>query len=294
MIDNDAFALDRAQLRAAFERAAPTYDAAADLQRDVAQQLLARLDDVRLAPARVLDVGCGTGFCTYALARRYRRAQVVGVDLATAMARQARRRGRWRLSFNRPCFSVGDAERLPIASASVDLLVSNLALQWCQPQRALAEFRRVLRPGGLLMFATFGPDTLREVRGAWSIVDQRPHVHGFLDMRDLGDIMLHGGFSDPVVDVERVVRHYDDVRKVLHELKQIGAHNVAAGRSRGLTGKGRFAHFREVYESMAGERGIPATYEIVFGSAWITEAGKIRREHGDAIVPLSAIRRHRE
>jgi malonyl-CoA O-methyltransferase len=292
MTEHDPFALDRVQLRAAFERAASTYDTAANLQRDVADRLLQRLDDVRVSPSNVADIGCGTGYCTRALARRYKSARVIGLDIAHGMVQRARQRQRWHLLQKRARFVAGDAERLPFGKASTDIVFSSLALQWCEPRRALTEFGRVLRPGGLLMFTTFGPDTLIELRRAWAEVDTQPHVHGFLDMRDWGDQMLAAGFADPVVDVERVTLHYPDVIKVLCELKNIGAHNVAQDRQRGLTGKNRFERFRRAYEAMSTENGIPATYEIVFGHAWAPTMERSRRPD-EAIIPLSSIRRRR-
>jgi malonyl-CoA O-methyltransferase len=288
------YKLDRAQLRASFERAANTYDGAASLQREIADRLLERLDDVRMTPALALDIGCGTGYCTRALRRRYRDVYVVGLDLAHSMLRRASRREWWRFFASRPDFVCGDTETMPLANGSVDLIVSNLTLQWCNPVAAFAEFRRVLRPGGLLMFTSFGPDTLRELRVAWGGVDDRPHVHGFVDLRDIGDLLLASGFADPVVDVDRVVRRYPTVMHVLRELKQIGAHNVALGRTRGLMGKQRFARFQENYDTMRTSEGIPATYEIVFGHAWAPTEEQTRR-HSDGVVavPVSAIRRSR-
>lgn len=294
MDDQSPYALDRAQLRASFERAASTYDSAAKLQREIADRLLERLEDVRLTPAIALDIGCGTGYCTRALRRRYRDVHVIGLDLAHAMLRRAFRRDWWRFFDGRPDFVCGDTERLPVATASIDLIVSNLTLQWCNPVATFAEFRRVLRPGGLLMFTSFGPDTLREVRVAWSGVDSLPHVHGFLDLRDVGDLLFGSGFADPVVDVDRMTRHYGAVMDVLRELKQIGAHNVALGRARGLTGKQQFARFRDTYEGMRTPQGIPTTYEIVFGHAWApTKEQVLRQDTGAAVVPVSAIRRRR-
>ena len=288
------FALDRAQLRPAFERVAHSYDAAAGLQREVADRLLERLEVVRLAPALVLDVGCGTGYGSDLLARRYRGARVIGVDLAQAMLHRARRRSWWRLSARRRRFVCGDAHQLPFVAASVDLIFSNLTLQWCQPQVAFAEFRRVLRPGGLFLFTTFGPDTLKELRAAWSAVDNNPHVHSFLDLRDVGDLLLQSDFADPVVDVERLTLNYPTVFDVLCELKRIGAHNVAQYRARGLTGKHRFNQFRRSYEAMAVEGRIPATYEVVFGHAWLASGDRPRpraHERAEAVIPLSTIRR---
>lgn len=297
MNKSNPFALDRVQVRAAFERAATSYDSAAALQREVADRLLERLDIVRLAPQRILDVGCGTGYGTDFLARRFRGATVIGVDLAHAMAQHARRRAWWHWSARRRRFVCADAERLPIANASVDLLFSSLTLQWCQPALAFAEFRRVLRPGGLLVFTTFGPDTLKEVRAAWSAVDQQPHVHSFLDLRDVGDTLLASGFADPVVDVERMTLRYQTVLDVLRDLKRIGAHNAASDRTRGLTGRQRFARFRAAYDAMAGEDGIPATYEVVFGHAWAPTSEQLRHhghERPEAVIPLSSIKRRHD
>ena len=169
--------------------------------------------------------------------------------------------------------------------------LSNLALQWCQPMMVFNETRRVLRPGGLFVFTTFGPDTLRELRSAWSDVDGQPHVHSFLDLRDVGDLLLAAGFRDPVVDVERVVLHRRSVREVLRELKLIGAHNVAQGRSRGLTGKAHFTRFQQAYEALATPQGIPVTYEVVYGHAWAPTEMRARELPQEAIIPLSSIRR---
>jgi len=293
--DSNPFALDRAQLRRAFERAAGSYDRGAALQRQVADGLLERLGLVRFAPERVLDVGCGTGYASALLARRYPRAQVIGTDIAQSMLHCARKRAWWHRSAWRRRYVAGDAERLPFATAQIDLIVSNLTLQWCDPAAAFAEFLRVLRPGGVLMFTTFGPDTLKELRAAWSEVDERPHVHSFLDLRDVGDLLLASGFADPVVDVERLTLRYPAVLDVLRDLKRIGAHNVARSRARGLTGKGSFNAFRRAYESMGGAEGggVPVTYEVVYGHAWAPSAERRRLAPAEATIPLSSIRRRR-
>lgn len=284
-------ALDKRRLRASFERAAQTYDEVAVLQRTIAERLLERLDVVKLRPTVVLDAGCGTGYVTRALARRYPRAQHLALDIAESMVRQARRGFGWRRLFLRPPLHVcGDAEALPLASASVDMIVSNLALQWCAAPAALAEFRRVLRPGGLLMFTSFGPDTLTELRRAWHAADDRPHVHGFLDMHDLGDLLLRAGFADPVLDVERLTLTYGEVMDVLRDLKRLGAHNAAVQRARGLTGKRQFARFRAAYETMRAGGRIPATYETVYGHAWAPESAPAA---GVTTVPVASIQRRR-
>ncbi len=265
----EPLALDKRRLRESFAHAADTYDAAAVLQREIADRLLTRLEVVRLRPQVILDIGCGTGYDLRQLSKRYPRARVVGLDIAETMARRARSRsGLWRRLTGCSVFACGDAECMPVATASVDMVVSNLALQWCDPRIVFAEARRVLRPGGLLMFTTFGPDTLRELRAAWRAADNAAHVHAFIDMHDLGDMLMHAGFADPVVDMEAFTLTYADVRSVMCDIKQLGAHNVAVSRSRGLTGKGRFSRFRAAYEALARDGKIPATYEAVYGHAW--------------------------
>ena len=188
-------ALDRRHVRRSFGRAADRYDEAAVLHRRVADELLDRLSIIRCRPRTLLDAGCGTGYAIGALAQHYR-CPVIALDLAPAMLNRARRRP------GSPQLVAGDAQALPFAGGSIDLLFSNLVLQWCDPQIAFAEFRRVLSPGGLLMFSTFGPDTLKELRAAWRDVDTGVHVHRFMDMHDLGDLLLHCGFETPVVDME--------------------------------------------------------------------------------------------
>jgi malonyl-CoA O-methyltransferase len=257
--------LDKTQMRRAFECAAPSYDKAAQLQREIGTRLLARLDIIKLSPSRILDLGCGTGYCTRALRKRYRKADIVGIDIAQAMLDEARNGNGW---FARNRWARADAERLPVAESSVDLVFSNLALQWCDPDSVFQEVARVLRPGGLFMFTSFGPDSLRELRVAWAEVDSAPHVHDFIDMHDLGDALARARLAEPVMDVDRMMLTYNDVLSVLRDLKQIGAHNVAQGRTQALTGKARFARFRIAYEALAQDSRIPASYEVVYGQAW--------------------------
>lgn len=277
--------LDKRDLRAAFARAATTYDTAAVLQREIADRLIARLDLIKQPPTRILDAGCGTGYCARALSQRYRRAAVAGVDIAAPMVQRARAHAGW---FGTKRFFCGDIEALAVANASFDLVVSNLTLQWCDPERALAEFARVLTPGGLLMFTSFGPDTLKELRQAWRAVDDAPHVHTFIDMHDLGDALVRAGFADPVMDVEQFTLTYDRVTDVLRDLKRLGAHNAAADRSRGLMGKSRFAQFSAAYDAQRRDGRIPATYEAVYGHAWAPTYPR-----GTATIALNQLRRRR-
>jgi malonyl-CoA O-methyltransferase len=285
----DPYQLDPFELRRSFARAAASYDAAAPLQREIADRLLGRLDLIRIAPQAVLDAGCGTGYCARALGKRYRRAQLTGLDLVWPMLRHARSHDRW---WRRNRWICGDIGRMPLAAGSFDLVLSSLALQWCDLPSALAELRRVLRPGGLLLFTTFGPDTLLELRSAWAEADQAPHVHGFIDMHDIGDALVRQGFSDPVMDCERLQMMYPDVPTLLQDLKHLGAHNVMRGRRATLTGKSRFARFRSAYEQLARDGRIPATWETIYGHAWAPAEAADGRS-GEVAIPVSAIRRRR-
>jgi malonyl-CoA O-methyltransferase len=262
----EEFRLERARVRASFERASAAYESSAGLQAQVAQELLERLAPFKFAPEVVLDLGAGTGRATRELKRRYRRARVVALDLAPGMLREARRHQGLLLRFDRVC---GDALRLPLATSSVDVIFSSLMLQWCEPlDAALGEARRVLKPGGFFLFSTFGPDTLHELRGAWAQADGYNHVNHFLDMHDIGDAVVRSGLSEPVLDVDRVVLNYPDTLALMRDLKAIGAHNVTAGRPRALTGRQRFERMRAAYEAARTPAGLPATYEIVYGASW--------------------------
>lgn len=249
-----------------FERAAGGYDDFAELQRRVAEEMLSRLELVTLVPQRVLDAGCGTGYCSRDLQRRYRKAQVFGLDLAAAMLQRASRQRGW---FSRQHFMQGDAACLPLADGSIDLVVSNLMLQWCEPAAVFAEFRRVLSRDGLLMFSSFGPDTLLELRQAWRQIDDRQHVIDFVDMHDLGDALVMTGFREPVMDVDRYTLSYRDVLTLLRDLHGIGSRNIAADRPRGMMGRGQLRALEQAYQRFA-EHGarLPASYEVVYGHAW--------------------------
>lgn len=287
---NDAFLLDRPGIRDSFDRASARYEAAAQLQAQIGDELLDRLTFFKLAPRVVLDLGAGTGRATAALKQAYRDAAVVALDFAPGMLREARRYSIENATrFERVC---GDALRLPFANASADLVFSNLMLQWCDLlDVAFGEVRRVLKPGGLFVFTTFGPDTLKELRAAWAAADAGVHVNRFIDMHDIGDALMRAGLGEPVLDIERVRADYLDVTKLMRDLKTIGAHNVTAGRPRGLTGKARYKRMREKYETWRQGGQLPVSYEVIYGAAWsIGENTGSSRVDGEIRIPVHTIR----
>lgn len=269
---NPDYATDKRLVRRAFDRASASYDGSAVLQKEVGERMLSRLDYVKIEPMRVLDAGSGTGKGKRDLGRRYPEAGIIELDLSPAMLKKARPElPWWKKPFSRQPLQVcGDIERLPLQSASMDMIWSNLALQWCNDlDRAFSEIGRVLKPKGLFMFSTFGPDTLKELRRAF--LDGHAHVNRFLDMHDIGDALLKAGFSAPVMDMECITMTYKDVAGVLQDLKAIGAHNVLEGRPKGLFGKSAWKAMVENYESCRCEGVLPATFEVVYGHAWKPE-----------------------
>jgi len=283
-----AQALDASRVRRFFDRAGATFDAAAVLHAEVRGTLLQRLDLTDLTPGVVVDAGAGTGHGSRALKRRYPKARVLALDSALGMLRAAARQGSWRRPFARICAT---AERLPLADGSVDLILSNLMLPWCDPDAVFAEFRRVLAPRGFLSFTSLGPDTLRELRSAWEQVDSHSHVNHFIDMHDLGDALVRAGFAAPVLDVERYTLTYTELSRLAADLKAVGACNATAGRPRGLTGRRKFAALQAAYEPYRQEGRLPATYEVVFGQAWAPVAASRRRGAEDSTVSLQEIER---
>lgn len=262
---------EKRAVRRSFERAAQAYDSHSALQSEIGRRLLEHLDPVRLAPGRVLDLGCGTGAFLQPLRERFPQARVTGLDIAQAMLERAvKRTPGWRrlLRLERAQLVCGDAERLPFASGSHEMVFSNLALQWCDPAVVFPEVARVLRPGGLFLFATFGPDTLKELRDAFARVDGLAHVNRFIDMHDLGDLLVHAGFADPVMEMEVITLEYSSVEAVARDLKAIGAHNSLPDRPRGLSGRGRWERVARQYEAHRRNGVLPATYEVVYGHAW--------------------------
>ena len=292
--------VDPRTVRRSFGRAAATYDGAAVLEREVAARMAQRLDYIKLAPSAILDAGCGTGEATAELAARYPAAHIVGLDLALPMTMAARlrmRRARGtlrrllaplapRLQGAAPAFVCADVHALPIGGVAVDMIWSNLALHWANdPPRVFAEFRRVLKVGGLLTFTTLGPDTLKELRAAFAHADGHTHTNRFIDMHDLGDMLVDAGFADPVMDMEHLTMTYAEPDALLAELKAVGAANATRGRPRGLMGKARWRRMLAALERARRDGRVPATFEVVYGHAWKGEPR--RTADGHAIVKVS-------
>lgn len=262
---------DKRWVGRSFSGAASGYDRVAALQRQVGGQLLAQLREIPAVPRAILDVGAGTGYCTARLAHSFPRAEVVALDIAEGMLRILRERPELPAGVSRVC---GDGESLPLRDGSVDLVFSNLALQWCGDlPSALAGFRRVLRPGGSVLFSTFGEATLSELRAAWAQVDGYSHVNAFASQASVEAALGAAGFGEVRVGGERRVLPYPSVDALLRELKSLGARNVTRNRPRHLTGKMAFRRMVEAYAAaMAGGR-VEASFEIIYGRARLAAVG---------------------
>lgn len=281
----DIAEIDRQAMRAAFEKSAPSYDAAAVLQQEVARRLVERMEYMSMKPVSILDAGAGTGFVSQLLAARYPKAKITALDLAFNMLKQSKHKRTFKQRWNKQFLYVNaEVENLPFADASVELVISGLTLQWCQDlPKVFKEFKRILAPGGLLLFSSFGPDTLKELRQSWAEVDDVPHVNAFADMHDVGDALMQSGFADPVMDMEMITVTYQDVKKVMRDLKQIGAHNVMHGRSHNITGKDKIQKMIQCYEQYRIDGLVPVSHEIVYGHAWVPES---KSNESAVIVPF--------
>ncbi|MEQ1668645.1 MAG: malonyl-ACP O-methyltransferase BioC [Sulfuriferula sp.] len=288
--------VDKNLVRKAFDKAATTYDVNAILQREIADRMLERLDYIKHQPRTLLDAGTGTGYGAQHLRTRYPDTRIIALDLAESMLKIARPQvGLWqKLRGAAPFHAVcGDIDALPLKTSSIDMVWSSLALQWCNDLNvSFAELYRVLAPGGLLMFATFGPDTLKELRAAFAEVDGYTHVNEFVDMHDIGDVLVSAGFNTPVMDMEYITLTYADLKTMLRELKGIGAHNVTSGRSTGLMGRARWTALEAAFERRRKDGRLPATYEVIYGHAWINQ--KTRTQDGYQIVQMNIQRRRSE
>lgn len=277
--------LDPAAADRQFARAAGGYRQH-PVVRELAGRLLERLEPIRLAPHRILDLGAGPGVLDAALHARFPQAQRIALDRVATMLRAGGEdaAGSWRVQ--------ADARQIPLADASVDLVIAAMLLPWALPLDVLlTECRRVLAPGGLLVLSAPGPDTLRELRQAWAAADPAPtHVHDAIDLHDIGDALVRAGFADPVMDMEMLELRYVDLGGLKADLAAVGVRNARVDRRRGLTGRRGHAQLRAAYEGMRSEGRLPATLELIHGHAWVPGEAQAPVERGVVRVSLEALR----
>lgn len=267
--------LNPMQVRRAFGLASANYDRHAVVQREIGDRLLQHMAFTKIEPQRILDIGCGTGYFTRLLRQRFRRADIIGLDLALPMALQARkqqpRRRPWQ---GRTRFLVGDACLLPFADASFDLVCSNLAMQWVStPEIMMREMRRVLAPGGLMLFSTFGRRTLEELRQNLARIDPayEHSVLRFPDVIDLGDALMQLSVASPVTDTDLITVTYPNVYALIRELKGLGASASAIARPvKGLYGRRLLRELERCYPRNDTGR-IQASFEALYAQAWFKE-----------------------
>jgi len=258
--------ISKLKIRRAFDRAAESYDDAAVLQKEVGSRLMEKLDYIKLSPHLILDAGVGTGEAVTPLMKRYKKSRVVALDLSERMLAKALKQGG---VFRKPERVCADIEQLPFSDNSFELIFSSLSLQWCNDlQATMRDFLRVLTPGGVLLFTTFGPDTLKELRACWRQVDDAVHVNQFTDMHDIGDTLLQVGFADPVMEAETITVNYTSVDKLMADLRAIGANVTAQGSRTGLTAPSVLTRLRQAYDVYRVDKLLPASYEVVYGHAW--------------------------
>jgi len=254
--------LEKNSLRSAFGRAAKNYDDWADLQRRVGDNLLCKVNEYSVSLPTILDLGSGTGYCAKRLSEHC--DKLIALDIAHGMLAQQRLGGIANVTY-----ICGDAESLPLQTASVDMVFSNLAIQWCQGlENLFAEIKRVLRPGGQFLFSSFGPQTLCELRDAWAEVDRMSHVNEFIPLSLIHEVMHRSGFIEIELKSEKISIDYRDVLQLMRELKGIGAHNVTRRRPRGLTGKKKLDRMMNAYARQMPGSSCIATFELYYGSAY--------------------------
>jgi malonyl-CoA O-methyltransferase len=276
--------LDQIQLRRANERIAPHYDEADFFCAEIRGRLFERLDYMSLQPQTILDLGAGTGAAAIELRSRYPEALIIELDWSETMLSNAGESG------NQLC---ADSHHLPLADACIDIIVSNLMLPGCAvPETVFSEARRVLRNPGLFLFSSLGPDTLKEIRRAWSRVDDAPHVHSFADMHNIGDALVKTGFREPVMDVEKLTVTYAEIGKLVDDLRAVAATNLASNRRRGLTSPRHWARFLNELDSAKDSAGrLPVSLEVVTGQAWTGNPDiGVPLEDGEAYFPLSQLK----
>lgn len=274
--------------RRAFDRAAETFESASFVHDRARAILYERLEQLRIEPRLVVDLGCGPGPSTRELCERFPQSNVLASDWSFGMCRRVAQRCEPAMAV------VADAAHLPFATASVDLVFANLMLPSCRPEVVFAEVARVLSPVGLFLFATLGPATLAEVREAWRQADSEIHVHAAFEAQMIGDWLARAGLTEPVVDVDRLSLRYSGLQRLHADLRAVGGTNTAAGRRRTLTGVRRWRRYVEALQRSAGAEGqIAITCELILGAAWgrPPRSQALGDEGGWHAVPVASIKR---
>lgn len=279
------------EISKAFNQHAAEYERAAKVQHEIGARLLERFHYLKITPQRILDLGCGPGFFSRALAQMYPKAQIIGVDFAQQMLVHAKKKHRWRCKWP---LVAADMNCLPFATGSFDLIFANQVIHWGVSLASIfRELNRVMKANGCLMFTTLGPDTFHELKHAWSDANHFAHVNEFPDMHDVGDCLMAEHFLDPVMDMELLSIHYETLPKLVHSLKAQGVKNINSRRNQGLTGRSAWQKFEQNYVKLQTETGrYPLTYEVVYGHAWKGEQRKT--EQGiETLIPVTQIIRAR-
>ena len=256
--------MDKALIRRSFEQAASHYNQFTSLQRTIGDRLMNSHVSLSGEEANVLDIGAGTGYLTNKILKVMPPANVVALDLSVGMLHQTRAN----LIQERLGFVAADADKLSIRQASMDKVFSNLAFQWCSDLSVtFKESYGALKPKGQFVFATFGPNTLYELKESWLSADTHTHVNNFIDHKTIGRNLKTAGFTDVIVKTEEIVLYYQSPKQLMLDLKGMGAHNINSGRQHGLTGVGAYKKMVDSYEKLRTKEGVPATFEAIYAYA---------------------------
>lgn len=268
----EAFELNQRSLRLSRQRAANHYDKAAFIAREVGERMFSRLAYIKSHPHTILDLGAATGFFSHKLLKHYEAKHIIAIDNSPKLLQQAiEKQHGWKRWFcPKQLFALcADTDQLPLSAQSVDMIWANLSLLWhATPDQTLAECYRLLPAGGLLMFSTFGPDTLKELRRAFRGIDHYQHVHDFIDMHDIGDALIREGFSAPVMDMEYLTVTYSSPQDIFWDLRHSAMNNMSANRRPGLMGCKAWQQMLNQYELSRQNDELPVTFEIIYGHAW--------------------------
>lgn len=290
---NKTFQLDNKLVKKNFACAAKDYDQHAILQSETGNHLLQRLELIKLHPQIIVNLGSTTGHFSTLLKKKFPQTEIISIEIAANMHQVAKQKD---LLGEKSHFITADWQHLPIASQSVDLIFSNLGLHWqtADISAVLVECQRILNPHGLFLFSTLGPDTLKELRTAWAEIDSYAHVHAFLDMHDIGDILLEAGFADPVMDRDYIYFHYNSLEKLFADLKAVGASNASLQRRRGLTTPNIKQHVINNYIALNNNaEKFTATFEIIYAQTWGISLQKTKKmsRSNEFYIPLTEIKK---